>query len=148
MYLINIQYYMIIIDCNSVTWEIVPSRKPMSNWFSMLQFPMLPFHAVNIYILRYQIMNKTNFKKSLVVLERRLFKFHSCFSLCGNYLPLETEGFVPNFIKLAQWLWRRFLKIPSMYFRYFEIYSLKKGRAHHQNKLNPLKPRKLCAKFG
>ena len=52
-------------------------------------------------------------------------------------------------LKLAQWFWRRgFLNIFNiiLHFRYYLL--LEKCVALHLNKLEPLHPRMICAKFG
>ena len=83
---------------------------------------------------------------------RRFFNFVNVFSLCPNYLLLETgralhlnklESPLPKdnlcqvWLKLAWWFWRRsFFLTSSMYFSLFCNYPpLEKGGALHLNKI-------------
>ena len=102
-----------------------------------------------------------------VVLEKKIFNFVNVFSLFRNYLPLEdgralhlnkTESTLPKvalcqvWLKLAQWfLRRRFFNFVNVFSLFRNYLPLEKDRVLHLNKsekVNPLYPRMLCAKFG
>ena len=92
---------------------------------------------------------------------RIFLKLRPCFTLFRNYLPLEKcgalylkkresrlpkEALCQIWLKVTQWF-SRFL-MSSMFFRYF-LYSSSWKRAWPLilTNLNPLYPRRLCAKF-
>ena len=95
---------------------------------------------------------------------RRFLNFFNVFSLVRNYLHLEKGGTLhlnkfefPSpenamcqvWLKLAQWILKRFFKISSTYVRYFEIISpLERVGSFIWITLNPLYPRMLCTEFG
>ena len=92
---------------------------------------------------------------------RRFFKVFNVFLLFQNYLPFEKgmvdlylnelespspeDSLCQVWLKLAQWFWRRFLKVVN-YVYYFPIISpFGKGVALHLNKLQSSSPRDtLC----
>ena len=100
-----------------------------------------------------------------VVLEK-IFKFCivDVLSLFRNYLPLEKDralhlnkleslspkdAFCQVWSKLAQWFCRKRFFISSIYFSLFHnFFPFEKGGVLDLNKLNPLHPGMLCAKFG
>ena len=95
---------------------------------------------------------------------RNFLNFINVFWLFRNYLhlekggalhlnklesPLPKDALCQVWLKLAQWFWRRFFLISSMYFHYFIIISpWKRARPFIWTNMNPLHPRMLCAKFG
>ena len=81
---------------------------------------------------------------------RRFFNFVNVFLLFHNYLPLEKGGalLLKNFespsskdalcqvwLKLAQWLWIRFLDFVNVFSLFGNYLPLEKGWALHLNKL-------------
>ena len=64
--------------------------------------------------------------------------------------PSPKDDLRQVWLKLVQWFWRRrFLNIVNEFCYFFFIISpWKKGLPFNWTKLNPLHPRKLCAKFG
>ena len=97
-------------------------------------------------------------KKSLLVLERMIFKFVNVFSLFRNYLPFEKDGtlhlnqldfkndFCDVWLKLSQWFWRRrFFNFVNVFSLIRNYLPLEKGGALHLNKLeSPLPKNALC----
>ena len=99
----------------------------------------------------------------LVVLEKKILKMRQCIFAISLLSPLGKEqrpSFEQTWIPYIQGciesslveigpvvLQKKNFLISSMYFRYFELSPLGKGRALHLNKLNPLHTRMLCAKF-
>ena len=98
-----------------------------------------------------------------VVLEKKIFKFVSVFSLFCNYLPwTRVRPFI--WTKLNRllptmhcakfgWNWpsgsgEDFLNFINVFLLFCNYLPLEKGRALHLNKLDSLQPRILCAKFG
>ena len=64
--------------------------------------------------------------------------------------PSPNDAFCQNWLKLAQWFWRRrFQNFINVYFHFFIIISpRKRAGSFIWTKLNPLHPKMLCAKFG
>ena len=83
------------------------------------QFKSIIIKSINYFI----IMLIKRRKKPLLT----LWQFIG-FSFEQTWIPFIQECFVPSWLKLAQWFWRRGLnEISSMYFRYFIMISPWKG---------------------
>ena len=95
---------------------------------------------------------------------RRFLNFINVFSLFQNYLLLEKGGVLhlnkleslspkdawcQDWLKLAQWFWkRRFLNFVNVFSLFHNYLPLEKGGSFIWTNLNPLHPKMLYAKFG
>ena len=66
-----------------------------------------------------------------------------------TWIPYTQGCFVPSWLKLAQWFWRRrffnFINVISSFRNYLPF---ERGGAFISTNLYPLHPRMLCVKFG
>ena len=63
--------------------------------------------------------------------------------------PSDKDALCQDWLKLAQWFWRReFFNVVNVFSLFRNYLPFEKGGALHLKYLNPLHQGMLCAKFG